>query len=209
MTQALATIFLVDDDESVLRGLRRLLRAAGHATKSFSSPSEFLAQLSGDTPGCAVLDLRMPGLNGLELQQAMQSKGCHLPVIFITGHGDVPASVSAMKAGAMDFLLKPFDEQQLLEAISQALLKDAAARAGRAETSALHARHAVLTFREREVCALVAQGLTNKEVAQRLGTTEKTIKVHRARVIRKLGVDSVAELVRFVDRLGQGRARAV
>ncbi|WP_426749802.1 response regulator transcription factor [Myxococcus sp. Y35] len=204
MTQVPATIFLVDDDESVLRGLGRLLRAAGYATKPFTSPSEFLAQLSGDTPGCAVLDLRMPGLNGLELQEAMAFKNCHLPVIFISGHGDVPASVRAMKAGAVDFLLKPFDEQQLLGAISQALTKDAAARAGRAETAALHARHAVLTPREREVCALVAQGLTNKEVAQRLGTTEKTIKVHRARVIQKLDVDSVAELVRFVDRMGQG-----
>ncbi|MBJ6762280.1 response regulator transcription factor [Myxococcaceae bacterium JPH2] len=202
MTQAPATIFLVDDDESVLRGLGRLLRAAGHDTKPFASPAEFLAQLSGDTPGCAVLDLRMPGLNGLELQQAMESKGCHLPVIFISGHGDVPASVRAMKAGAVDFLVKPFDEEQLLGALSQALLKDAAARAGRMETAALHARHAALTSREREVCALVAQGLTNKEIAQRLGTTEKTIKVHRARVIRKLDVDSVAELVRFVDRLG-------
>ncbi|WP_141588663.1 response regulator transcription factor [Myxococcus sp. AB056] len=204
MTLAPATIFLVDDDASVLRGVGRLLRAAGHAMKPFASPSEFLAQLSGDTPGCAVLDLRMPGLNGLELQQAMESKGCHLPVIFISGHGDVPASVRAMKAGAVDFLLKPFDEQQLLGAISLALAKDAAARAGRAETAALHARHAVLTPREREVCALVAQGMTNKEVAQRLGTTEKTIKVHRSRVIQKLDVDSVAELVRFVDRLGQG-----
>ncbi|WNG18747.1 response regulator transcription factor [Cystobacter fuscus] len=204
MTQAPATIFLVDDDESVLRGLGRLLRAAGHATKPFASPSEFLAQLSGDTPGCAVLDLRMPGLNGLELQQAMESRNCHLPVIFISGHGDVPASVRAMKAGAVDFLLKPFDEQQLLGAISEALRKDAAVRADRAETAALQARHAVLTPREREVCALVAQGLTNKEVAQRLGTTEKTIKVHRARVIQKLDVDSVAELVRLVDRLGLG-----
>ncbi|NMO16775.1 response regulator transcription factor [Pyxidicoccus fallax] len=204
MTQVPTTIFLVDDDESVLRGLTRLLRAAGHATKPFASPAEFLAQLSGDAPGCAVLDLRMPGLNGLELHQAMASKDCHLPVIFISGHGDVPASVRAMKAGAVDFLLKPFDEQQLLGAISQALLKDAAARAGRAETAALQARHAVLTPREREVCALVAQGLTNKEVAQRLGTTEKTIKVHRARVLQKLDVDSVAELVRFVDRLDQG-----
>ncbi|SEK40909.1 two component transcriptional regulator, LuxR family [Stigmatella aurantiaca] len=204
MTEAPATIFLVDDDESVLRGLGRLLRASGYATKPFAAPSEFLAQLSGDTLGCAVLDLRMPGLNGLELQQVMASKGCHLPVIFISGHGDVPASVRAMRAGAVDFLLKPFDEQQLLGAISQALLKDAADRAYRAETAALQARHAVLTPREREVCALVAQGLTNKEVAQRLGTTEKTIKVHRARVIQKLDVDSVAELVRFVDRLGQG-----
>lgn len=204
MTQAPATIFLVDDDESVLRGLGRLLGAVGYATKPFASPAEFLAQLSGDTPGCAVLDLRMPGLNGLELQQSMEAKGCHLPVIFITGHGDVPASVRAMKAGAVDFLLKPFDEQHLLGAIAQALRKDAVARTGRTETAALQARHASLTPREREVCALVAQGLTNKEIALRLGTTEKTIKVHRARVIEKLDVDSVAELVRFVDRLGQG-----
>jgi RNA polymerase sigma factor (sigma-70 family) len=199
-----ATIFLVDDDDSVLRGLGRLLRATGYATKAFASPSEFLAQLPGDTPGCAVLDLRMPGLNGLELQQAMESKNCHLPVIFISGHGDVPASVKAMKAGAVDFLQKPFDEQQLLGAISQALLKNAAARASSTEAAALQARHAVLTPREREVCVLVAQGLTNKEVAQKLGTTEKTIKVHRSRVMQKLKVGSVPELVRFVDRLGPG-----
>lgn len=203
MTHAPVTIFLVDDDESVLRGMGRLLRSAGYAPKSFTSPIEFLAQLSRDTHGCAVLDLRMPGLDGLELQQAMEAKDCHLPVIFISGHGDVPASVRAMKAGAVDFLLKPFDEQQLLGAITQALRKDAAARVGREETAALQARHAVLTPREREVCTLVAQGLTNKEVAHQLGTTEKTIKVHRARLIQKLGVASVAELVRFVDRLGQ------
>ena len=145
----------------------------------------------------------MPGLDGLELQQAMARNGCHLPVIFITGHGDVPASVKAMKSGAVDFLLKPFDEQQLLEAISQALAKDAAARAARAETNALRARHAVLTPREREVCALVSQGLPNKQIAQQLGTSEKTIKVHRGRVIEKLRVGSVAELVRLVDRLAQ------
>jgi FixJ family two-component response regulator len=204
MTQAPSTIFLVDDDASVLRGLRRLLRAAGYDTRPFASPSEFLAQLPEDTPGCAVLDLRMPGLNGLELQQAMESKNCHLPVIFISGHGDVPASVRAMKAGAVDFLLKPFDEQQLLEAISQALRKDAAARASRTEADALRTRHSVLTPREREVCERVAQGWTNKEIARQLGTTEKTIKVHRARLIQKLGVDSVAELVRLVDRLDQG-----
>jgi FixJ family two-component response regulator len=203
MTEVPATIFLVDDDDSVLRGVGRLLKSVGYAPKTFASPSEFLAQLPGDTPGCAVLDLRMPGLNGLDLQQAMESNGCHLPVIFITGHGDVPASVKAMKAGAVDFLLKPFDEQQLLEAISQALVKDAAARAARAEAGALRERHAVLTPREREVCALVSQGLTNKQIAQQLGTTEKTIKVHRGRVIQKLGVGSVAELVRLVDRLGQ------
>jgi FixJ family two-component response regulator len=203
MTQAPATIFLVDDDHSVLRGLGRLLKAAGYATRPFASPSEFLAQLPGDTPGCAVLDLRMPGLNGLELQQAMAQNDCHLPVIFISGHGDVPASVKAMKSGAVDFLLKPFDEHQLLEAISQALAKDAAARAARAQANALRTRHAALTPREREVCALVSQGLPNKHIAVQLGTSEKTIKVHRGRVIQKLGVGSVAELVRLVDRLAQ------
>jgi FixJ family two-component response regulator len=203
MTEAPATIFLVDDDDSVLRGLGRLLRIAGYATQPFASPAEFLARLPRDTPGCAVLDLRMPGLNGLELQHAMASNGCHLPVIFISGHGDIPASVKAVKAGAVDFLQKPFDEQQLLDAIFQALAKDAAARAARAETNALQALHAVLTPREREVCAFVAQGLLNKQIAQRLGTSEKTIKVHRGRVIQKLGVGSVAELVRLVDRLGQ------
>jgi FixJ family two-component response regulator len=203
MTQAPATIFIVDDDESVLRGLGRLLRAAGYATKPFASPAEFLALLPGDTPGCAVLDLRMPGLNGLELQHAMASNDCHLPVIFISGHGDVPASVKAVKAGAVDFLLKPFDEQQLLDVISQALVKDAAARAARAEANALQALHAALTPREREVCALVSKGLPNKRIAQQLGASEKTIKVHRGRVIQKLGVGSVAELVRLVDRLSR------
>lgn len=203
MTKDPATIFLVDDDASVLRGLGRLLRAAGYATRSFASPAEFLAQLPTDTPGCAVLDLRMPGLNGLELQYAMASNNCHLPVIFISGHGDVPASVKAVKAGAVDFLVKPFDEQQLLEAISQALVKDAAARAARAEANALQSLHSALTPREREVCALVSQGLPNKQIAWRLGTSEKTIKVHRGRVIEKLGVGSVAELVRLVDRLGR------
>jgi FixJ family two-component response regulator len=203
MTEAPATIFLVDDDDSVLRGLGRLLRAAGYATKPFASPAEFLAQLPEDTPGCAVLDLRMPGLNGLELQHAMARNDCFLPVIFISGHGDVPASVKAVKAGAVDFLLKPFDEQQLLEAISQALAKDAAVRAARAEAKALRVLHATLTPREREVCALVSQGLPNKRIAEQLGTSEKTIKVHRGRVVQKLGVDSVAELVRLVDRLGQ------
>ncbi|WP_164016854.1 response regulator transcription factor [Pyxidicoccus trucidator] len=203
MTHAPATIFLVDDDDSMLRGLGRLLKAAGYATRPFASPSKFLAQLPGDTPGCAVLDLRMPGLNGLELQQAMARSDCHLPVIFISGHGDVPASVKAMKSGAVDFLLKPFDEQQLLDAITQALAKDAAARAARAEANSLRTRHAALTPREREVCALVSQGLPNKLIAEQLGTSEKTVKVHRGRVIHKLGVGSVAELVRLVDRLAQ------
>lgn len=197
MTQAPATIFLVDDDPSVLRGVGRLLKAAGYAVQPFASPSEFLAQVSEDTLGCAVLDLRMPVLDGLELQRAMAHSGCHLPVIFITAYGDVPASVKAMKSGAVDFLLKPFDDQQLLEAISEALAKNVAARADRAGTSALRARHAALTPREREVCALVAQGLPNKQIAQQLGISEKTIKVHRARVIEKLGVNSVAELVRL------------
>lgn len=201
MTSPAPTIFLVDDDDSVLRGLGRLLRSAGYATKPFASPSEFLAQLPGDMPGCAVLDLSMPGLNGLELQQAMERHDCHLPVIFISGHRDVPASVKAMKGGAVDFLLKPYDEEQLLQAVSHALAKDAAAREVRTELQALQARHSTLTPREREVCALVSQGLPNKRIAHELGTSEKTIKVHRGRVVQKLGVGSVAELVRLVDRL--------
>lgn len=201
MNPPVPTIFLVDDDDSVLRGLQRLLRSAGHATQAFASASEFLALLPGDVPGCAVLDLSMPRLNGLELQQAMEHHGCHLPVIFISGHQDIPATVTAMKAGAVDFLLKPYDEEQLLQAISRALEKDAAARAARAEVQALQARHALLTPREREVCALVSQGLPNKQIAQELGTSEKTIKVHRGRVVQKLRVGSLAELVRLMDRL--------
>ena len=200
------TVFVIDDDESVRRGLVRLLRSAGYAAEAFGSAGEFLATAlseRGDGPltGCIVTDLRMPGMNGLELQQAMACARIHLPVLFISGKADVPDTVRALKGGAMDFLVKPFDEGTLLTAIDAAMARDA----GRAS---VERRLAALTPREREVCLLVARGLLNKQIAHELGTSEKTIKVHRARMMEKLRVDSVAELVRFVDSIPEGSRQA-
>jgi len=190
---------VVDDDASVLRSLARLLRSAGFAVRTYPSSQEFLQQHDGDAPGCVVVDLSMPGLNGLQLQQALARFESPCPVIFITGYGDVPASVQAMKAGAVDFLLKPFDQSKLLDAVRVALEKDRAERSARAERSSLGAKVAALTPREREVMAHVIAGRLNKQIAAELGTAEKTVKVHRARVMKKMGVGSVAELVAMVS----------
>jgi FixJ family two-component response regulator len=189
---------VVDDDASVLKSIGRLLRSAGFAVRTFPSSHEFLQQNDADAPGCVVLDLSMPGLNGLQLQQALARFETSCPVIFITGYGDVPASVQAMKAGAVDFLLKPFDQSQLLDAVRTAIEKDRSSRAARAERSSLGAKVAALTPREREVMAHVVTGRLNKQIAAELGTAEKTVKVHRARVMKKMGVGSVAELVSLV-----------
>ena len=199
MYDAAPCVRVVDDDASVLRSIGRLLRAAGFAVRTFPSSQEFLQQHDADAPGCVVLDLSMPGLNGLQLQQALARSATPCPVIFITGYGDVPASVQAMKAGAVDFLLKPFDQAQLLDAVRIAIDKDRSARAARAERSSLGARVAALTPREREVMAHVVAGRLNKQIAAELGTAEKTVKVHRARVMKKMGVASVAELVAMVS----------
>ena len=179
-----------------------MLRAAGHAVEAFASAREFLARERDDGPGCLVLDLRMPEMTGLELQDALERAGYAIPVVFVSGHGDIPASVKAMKAGAIDFLTKPVQNRDLLQAVERALARDRAARAARAERDAARARMARLTPRERQVCALVATGLLNKQIAAELGTGEKNIKLHRAHVMEKLGVGSVAELVRLVDRAG-------
>jgi FixJ family two-component response regulator len=197
-------IFLVDDDPSVRKALVRLLRSTGHAVETFASAREFLARERYDGPGCLVLDLRMPGMTGLELQDALERSGHALPIVFISGHADIPASVKAMKAGAIDFLTKPVDDRQLLSAIEQALARDAAARADRAERDAARAALGRLTPREGQVCAHVATGKLNKQIAGELGISEKTVKVHRARVMEKLAVASVAELVRVVDRARGG-----
>jgi FixJ family two-component response regulator len=198
MYDAAPCVRVVDDDASVLKSLGRLLRAAGFAVRTFPSSQQFLQQHDPEAPGCVVLDLSMPGLNGLQLQQALARFDAPCPVIFITGYGDVPASVRAMKAGAIDFLLKPFDQAQLLNAVRTAIEKDRSARAARAERSSLGARVAALTPREREVMAHVVAGRLNKQIAAELGTAEKTVKVHRARVMKKMGVTSVAELVSLV-----------
>lgn len=201
MSEERPTVFVVDDDPSIRRGLGRLVRSAGLAVETFAAASEFLQRPPHAAPGCVLIDLRMPDMNGLELQHTIAAAGHDMPVIFISGNGDIPTTVKAMKAGAFDFLTKPFDEERLLDAIRRALERDGQLRAQREERRKWQTRYNELTPREREVCDLVAGGMLNKQIAFKLGTTEKTIKVHRSRVMEKLVVRSVAELVRLVDRL--------
>ena len=189
-------VSVVDDDVLVLKSLGRLFEAHGFSVRMFSSPQDFLDREAHASAGCIVLDLSMPGLNGLELQQALAAAADSRPVIFISGYGSVPSSVEAMKAGAVDFLTKPLDEQKLLGAVRIALRKDRSARDKDAERAAILERLAKLTVRERQVLAGVVAGRLNKQIAAELGTAEKTIKVHRARMMRKMQVDSLAELVR-------------
>lgn len=195
-----ARVYLVDDDLSVLKALARLVRAAGLQAVPFSSPQAFLAACEAATRGCLVLDMAMPGLDGLQLQQAMTAKGCSLPIIFLTGHGDIPMSVQAMKRGAADFLAKPADDTLLLTAVRDALARDTAQAAKGAELAAIHRCLATLTPRESEVLAHVVAGKMNKQIADLLGTVEKTVKVHRGRVMEKMHAKSLAELVRMVER---------
>ncbi|MBX9827407.1 MAG: response regulator [Xanthobacteraceae bacterium] len=195
------TAFLVDDDPGVLKALSRIVRTAGYETVSYSSPRDFLREHDPSTPGCAILDLTMPELDGLELQQQLTQAGTERPIIFLTGHADVPASVRAMKAGAVDFLIKPVDRDKLLSAIAQAKDRDSRAREARNERQLIEAKLATLTQREREVLEHVVKGRLNKQIAAELGTVEKTIKVHRGRMMAKLGVRSVAELVRLTGRI--------
>jgi FixJ family two-component response regulator len=190
---------VVDDDAAVLKSVDRLLRSAGFAVRTFSSSQDFLKRHDGSAPGCVVLDLSMPGLDGLQLQQALAGAGDICPVIFITGFGDVPSSVRAMKAGAVDFLTKPFDGEALLAAVRTALERDRSERAARAARSSVGVRVAALTPRELEVMARVVAGHLNKQIAAELGIAEKTVKVHRARVMRKMSAGSVAELVTMVS----------
>jgi FixJ family two-component response regulator len=194
-------VFVIDDDPSVLRALTRLLTAAGFPARAFASPAGFLEQHDPAAPGCLVLDVALPGLDGLQLQQALTVSGCARPIVFITGRGDIPTSVRAMKAGAVDFLTKPVNDEDLLAAVRNAVEMDRLARAARAELDAFKLRLATLTPREREVLAHVVAGRLNKQIAADLGTVEKTIKVHRARVMHKLEVDSVAALVWLLARL--------
>ena len=202
MNDESATVFLVDDDPSILRALTRLLRAGGHQVSAFRSPRDFLAQHDAAVPGCVVLDLAMPGLNGLELQTALAAAGCQRPIVFISGHGDVPSSVRAMKAGAVDFLTKPVSEENLLAAIQRAIERDRLMRDARAQLQAIGERLNRLTPREREVLQHVVAGQLNKQIAADLGTVEKTVKVHRSRVMEKMGVRSLADLVRMAERVG-------
>jgi FixJ family two-component response regulator len=196
------TIFLVDDDAGVLKALSRLLRAKGYDVRPFGAPQEFLAQHDATVPGCAVLDVSMPGLDGLELQQALMAAGPDRQVVFITGVGNVPTSVRAMKAGAIDFLTKPVDEKELLAAIARAERRDSETRRDHAEVTTIQAKVETLTPREREVMGHVVAGRLNKQIAGDLGTAEKTIKVHRSRVMQKMGARSIVELVKLAEKAG-------
>lgn len=197
------TVFLVDDDTAVRRALTRLIKSAGYAVQGFSSADDFIRSRTADEgPACLVLDVRMPGLSGLDLQRELRSAEALLPIIFITGHGDIPMSVRAMKDGAVDFLPKPVQDKALLNAIDQALERARRDRAEQLELQDIRRRLDNLTPREREVMQLVVKGYLNKQIAFELGTVEKTVKVHRARVMEKMEVRSLADLVRLAERAG-------
>jgi FixJ family two-component response regulator len=197
-------VFVVDDDAGVLRSLSRLLRSAGYEPESHGSAEAFLRALTPDASGCVVLDLSMPGLDGLALQRELSARGGALPVVFVSGRGDVPKSVLAMKEGAVDFLTKPVKGAALLSAVEKALDRARDRRADRVAADELSRRFETLTPREREVLEGVAAGMLNKQIAGRLGIAEQTVKVHRARVMEKMGADSLADLVRMADRAGIG-----
>lgn len=194
-------IHVVDDDESFRTAVLRLLRAAGFETRAYGSTGEFLLHPPPDRPGCVLLDLRLPGPSGLELQAALQRQGVALPVVFLTGHADVPSTVRAMKGGAVDFLTKPVERETLFEALQRALERDARERAMRDETGRLRARFLGLTPREREILVRIADGKLNKQIAGELGIAERTVKLHRAHAMEKLGAGSAAELGRLAERL--------
>jgi FixJ family two-component response regulator len=195
-------VFVVDDDRSIRESLSNLIRSAGFNVQTFPSAQAFLTSRRPDAPSCLVLDVQLPGLSGLDLQQELAKVHCQIPIIFLTGHGDIPMTVQAMKAGAVEFLTKPFRDQELLDAIQQALARDRHAREQRAQSEALRRRYGALTPREREVMALVVAGLLNKQIAAALGTSEASVKVHRQHVMAKMGAGSLAALVRMADRLG-------
>ena len=201
MTNEAATVLVVDDDASVRKALARSIQAAGLNVKTFASARQFLDQGPPEGPGCLVLDVRMPGLSGLDLQAELKSRNIPTPIIFITGHGDIPVSVKAMKGGAVDFLTKPFKVANLIQVIQEAIQKDERLQASRAKAAEVQCRIQTLTPREREVLGLVVQGLLNKQIAVELGAAEPTVKVHRGRVMQKMQVASVADLVRAVEQV--------
>jgi len=194
-------VFIIDDDPSMCEALTRLLGTVGLRAQAFKTAQEFLGIKRPDTPSCLVLDVRLPGLSGLDLQRELANTDPPLHIVFITAHGDVPMTVQALKAGAVDFLTKPFRDQQLLDAVQQAIDRDRAARHQRSELAGLRRRYESLTQREREVMALVVTGLLNKQIAAQLGTSEATVKAHRAQLMRKMDAESVAQLVRIAERL--------
>ena len=206
MTQSVAPcVWVVDDDRAVLAAVSRVLRSVGYGVRTFASGELFLAEREHDTASCVVLDLWMPGMTGLELQERLARSHIPASVVFITGHGDVPSSVQAMKAGAVDFLMKPFEAPQLIAAVEVALARSRTARAAQSERESITERFSQLTPREREVLGCLIEGKRNKNIGAELGATEKTIKVHRARVQQKMGVRSIAELASCIERAGLRR----
>jgi len=210
--QSNAVIAIVDDDPSVRRGLERLIRSMGWKAETFASAQEFLAHPPAKTSSCLVLDLQLPGLSGLDLQKRMAEAGLETPIVFLTGHGDIPASVKAMKAGAVEFLTKPVDDEDLLRAIEEAIERDRRTRQRRADMRDLRDRYESLTAREQQVMRQVISGLLNKQIAAELEITEDTVKFHRGHIMRKMQADSLPDLVRMAENLGirsqQGPARA-
>jgi FixJ family two-component response regulator len=202
MAEKNTVVFVIDDDPSVRKSLSRLLRSVGHSVETFSSAEEFLAREHFDGIGCILLDVQMPGLSGMDLQAELSKAETSMPIVFITGHGDIPMSVEAMRKGAVHFLIKPFDDNDLLAAVREAIEKDRKAKAEQAEIQDIRQRMNLLTPRENEILRYVIAGVLNKQIAFKLNIAEKTVKIHRGRVMEKLCVDSVAELVRLAEKAG-------